>query len=113
MNSADFLIEVAKARAMLERAVDYVVLRSRGHELVGGATLTCASDVPWQIQMRCSRCAGVYWFDNLAWRMGRADCWELSADSREHATARCMAASGVTVNELLSLTSRGNFLQRV
>ena len=38
MDSTDFFVEVAKARAMLERAADYVALRGRGHELVGGAT---------------------------------------------------------------------------
>jgi hypothetical protein len=70
MNSADFLVEVDKARAILERAADYIALRGRGHELVGGATLTCASEVPWQLQVRCSRCAGIFWFDNLAWRVG-------------------------------------------
>ena len=40
---------------------------SLGHQLIGGATLTCASDVPWQMQMKCSRCGAVFWFDNLAW----------------------------------------------
>src|ERR1700732_4601787 len=99
MNSADFMAEVAKARAMLERAADYVALRGRGHELVGGATLTCASDVPWQLQVKCSRCAAIFWFDNLAWRTGGADRWEVSADSREHATVGC-AAAGVTAGTI-------------
>jgi hypothetical protein len=112
MNSADFLIEVAKARAVLERAADYVALRGRGHELVGGATLTCASDVPWQLQVKCSRCAGVFWFDNLAWRTGGTDSWELSADSREHATAGC-AAAGVNAGQFLTLTARRKLLQPV
>jgi len=48
MNSADFLIDVAKAVALIEQAADYVALRARGHRLFGGATLTCASDVPWK-----------------------------------------------------------------
>jgi hypothetical protein len=112
MNAADFLVEVDKARAILERAPDYLALRGRGHELVGGATLTCASDVPWQIQVRCSRCAGIFWFDNLAWRVGGTDRWELSADSREHATVGC-AAAGVTAGQFLALTSRRKSLQPV
>src|SRR5579859_6389039 len=110
MNAADFLAEVDKARAMLERAADYVALRGRGHELVGGATLTCASDVPWQLQVKCSRCAGIFWFDNLAWGAGGTDRWKLSADSREHATAGC-AAAGVTAGQFLALTSRRKPLQ--
>ena len=112
MDTADFFVEVAKARAMLERAADYVALRGRGHELIAGATLTCASDVPWQLQVKCSRCAGVFWFDNLAWRTGGADRWELSSDSRENATAGC-AAAGLTAGQLLALTSRRNLLQPV
>jgi hypothetical protein len=112
MNSTDFFVEVAKARAMLERAADYVALRGRGHELVGGATLTCASDVPWQLQVKCSRCAGVFWFDNLAWRTGGSDRWELSADSREHATAGC-ATMGITAGQFLALTARRSLLQPV
>lgn len=112
MDSTDFFIEVAKARAMLEHAADYIALRGRGHELVGGAALTCASDVPWQLQVKCSRCAGVFWFDNLAWRTGGADRWELSADSRDHATAGC-AAAGLTAGQFLALTSRINLLQPV
>ena len=112
MDSTDFFVEVAKARAMLEHAADYVALRGRGHELVGGAALTCASDVPWQLQVKCSRCAGVFWFDNLAWRTGGADLWELSADSREHATVGC-AAAGVMAGHLLELTSRRISLQPV
>jgi hypothetical protein len=110
MDSADFLVEVAKARAMLERAADYVALRGRGHELVGGATLTCASDVPWQLQVKCSRCAAIFWFDNLAWRTGGADRWEVSADSREHATVGC-AAAGITAVRFLAMTPRRNLLQ--
>jgi hypothetical protein len=112
MDSTDFFIEVAKARAMLERAADYVALRGRGHELVGGATLTCASDVPWQIQVKCSRCAGVFWFDNLAWRTGGTDCWQLGDDSREHATAGC-AAAGITAGQFLAITVRRKLLQSV
>ena len=39
MDSTDFLIEIAKARAVLERRRwVYVALRGRGHEWVGGAT---------------------------------------------------------------------------
>lgn len=110
MDSAGFFVEVAKARAVLERAADYVALRGRGHELVGGAALTCASDVPWQLQVKCSRCAGVFWFDNLAWRSGGADHWEISADSREHATAGCVAA-GITAGQLVALAKRRNLLQ--
>jgi hypothetical protein len=100
MDAADFFVQVAKARAMLEQAADYVALRARGHELVGGATLTCASDLPWQIQAKCSRCAAIFWFDNLAWRTGGSDRWKLSADSREHATAGC-AAAGLTAGQFL------------
>ncbi|HVA40983.1 MAG TPA: hypothetical protein VNF49_09975 [Candidatus Binataceae bacterium] len=107
MDSTDFFIQVAEARAMLERAPDYIALRGRGHELVGGATLTCASDVPWQIQAKCSRCAGVFWFDNLAWQTGGADRWRLSADSRAHATAGC-AAAGLTAGRFHELTPRKN-----
>jgi hypothetical protein len=98
MNSTDFMAEVAKARAILERAADYVALRGRGHELVGGATLTCASDVPWQLQVKCSRCAAIFWFDNLGWPTGGTGSWELSADSREHATAGC-ATGRVTASQ--------------
>jgi hypothetical protein len=112
MNAADFLIEVDKARAILERAADYVALRGRGHELVGGATLTCASDVPWQLQVKCSRCAGIFWFDNLAWRVGGTDCWELSADSRDYATAGC-AAAGVMAGNFPVTTQKRNLLQSV
>jgi hypothetical protein len=104
MNSTDFFVEVAKARAVLERAADYTMLRGCGHELIGGATLTCASDVPWQIQVRCSRCALVFWFDNLAWREGGTDSWELSADSRENVTIPC-AGAGIAVVQLLARTS--------
>lgn len=112
MDSADFLVAVEKARAVLERAADYVALRGRGHELVGGATLTCASDVPWQLQVKCSRCAGLFWFDNLAWRTGGADRWQLSADSREHATAGC-AAAGITAGQFIALAPRRNLFQPV
>lgn len=112
MNSADFMIEVAKARAVLEHSADYIALRGRGHELVGGAALTCASDVPWQLQIKCSRCAAVFWFDNLAWHTGGADRWELSADSRDHATAGCAAAS-VTASQFLALTRKRNLSQIV
>jgi len=112
MNSANFMIEVAKARAVLEHSADYIALRGRGHELVGGATLTCASDVPWQLQIKCSRCAGVFWFDNLAWHTGGADRWELSADSRDHATVGC-AAAGITAGQFLALTPRKSQLQIV
>jgi hypothetical protein len=112
MDSADFLVEVEKARAVMERAADYVALRGRGHELVGGATLTCASDVPWQLQVKCSRCAGVFWFDNLAWRTGGTDRWELSADSREHATAGC-AAAGITAGQFMALAPRRNLFHPV
>ncbi len=112
MDSADFMVEVEKARAVLERAADYVALRGRGHELVGGATLTCASDVPWQLQVKCSRCAGVFWFDNLAWRTGGADRWRLSADSREHATVGC-AAAGITAGQFIALAPRRNLFQPV
>src|ERR1700732_716008 len=112
MNSADFMAEVAKARAMLERAADYIALRGRGHELVGGATLTCASDVPWQIQMKCSRCASIFWFDNLAWHEGGTDSWEMSADSRDHATVGC-AAARITAGQFLALTARMKSLQPV
>jgi hypothetical protein len=110
MNSADFLVEVDKARTMLEREPDYVALRGRGHALVGGAALTCASDVPWQLQVKCSRCASIFWFDNLAWRVGGTDRWKLSADSREHAAVGC-AAAGVTAGQSLALTSRRKLLQ--
>ena len=112
MDSADFLIEVEKARAVLERAADYIALRGRGHELVGGATLTCASDVPWQLQVKCSRCAGVFWFDNLAWRTGGTDRWQLSADSREHATAGC-AAAGITAGRFIEAAPRRNLFHPV
>ena len=112
MDSADFFVAVDKARAVLERAADYVALRGRGHELVGGATLTCASDVPWQLQVKCSRCAGVFWFDNLAWRKGGADRWRLSPDSREHAGVGC-AAAGLTTGRFVALAPRRNSLQTV
>ena len=113
MNSADFLVEVDKARAILERAADYIALRGRGHELVGGAALTCASDVPWQLQVKCSRCASVFWFDNLAWRVGGTDRWKLSADSRDHATAGC-AAAGFTAGQFFVATpQRRKFIQSV
>jgi hypothetical protein len=111
MNSADFLIDVAKAVALIEQAADYVALSARGHRLIGGATLTCASDVPWQMQMKCSRCAAVFWFDNLAWQTGGADHWELSADSRDEIAA-------CSVNEIVAETKFGaarrrSFLQPV
>ena len=111
MNSADFLIDVAKAVALIEQAADYVALSARGHQLIGGATLTCASDVPWQMQMKCSRCAAVFWFDNLAWQSGGADHWELSAESRDE-------IAGCGVNEIaagprLGPARRRSFLQSV
>jgi len=111
MNSADFLIDVAKAVALIEQAADYVALSARGHRLIGGATLTCASDVPWQMQMKCSRCAAVFWFDNLAWQTGGADQWELSADSRDEVAA-------CNVNEIAAEPKYGagrrrSFLQTV
>jgi hypothetical protein len=112
MDLADFLVVVDKARAILERAADYIALRGRGHELVGGATLTCASDVPWQLQVKCSRCAGIFWFDNLAWHLGGTDRWRLSADSRDHASAGC-AAAGVTASQFVAPTRRRNLLQFV
>jgi len=112
MDSAGFFIELEKARAVLERATDYIALRGRGHALVGGATLTCASDVPWQMQVKCSRCRGVFWFDNLAWRTGGADRWRLSPDSREHSTAGC-TATGITAGRMLGVTARRISLQPV
>lgn len=112
MDSTDFLIEIAKARVVLERAADYVALRGRGHELVGGATLTCASDVPWQMQVRCSRCSAIFWFDNLAWHTGGTDRWKLNPDSRDHATAGCVAA-GITAGQILEAAKRSSLLQPV
>ena len=112
MDLTDFLIENAKARVLLERAADYVALQGRGHELVGGATLTCASDVPWQMQVRCTRCSGIFWFDNLAWHTGGTDRWELSPDSRDHATAGC-AAAGITAGQILVAAKRRSLLQPV
>ena len=112
MDSTDFLIEIAKARALLERAADYVALRGRSHELVGGATLTCASAVPWQMQVKCSRCSGVFWFDNLAWHTGGADRWELSPDSRDHAIAGC-AAARITAGHSFAVAKRRSLLQPI
>ena len=112
MNSADFLIDVAKAVALIEQAADYVALSARGHRLIGGATLTCASDVPWQMQMKCSRCAAVFWFDNLAWQTGGADRWELSADSRGHAIAGC-SVNEIAAEPKFGAARRRSFLQPV
>jgi len=110
MDSTDFLIENAKARVVLERAADYVALRGRGHELVGGATLTCASNVPWQMQVKCSRCSGIFWFDNLAWHTGGTDLWALSPESRNPAMAGC-AAAGITAGQILLAAKRRSLLQ--
>jgi hypothetical protein len=112
MNSADFLIDVAKALALIERADDYVALSAHGHQLVGGATLTCASDVPWQIQMKCSRCARVFWFDNLAWQTGGADRWALSKDSHGPAAALCVAGE-IVAGSIFSAPRRKSPLQPI
>ena len=78
-----------RARAILERSRDFAALRGRGHHLINGATLTCASDLPWQIQMRCARCREIFWFDNLTWSAGGADRWRLSPESRSAAAVGC------------------------
>jgi hypothetical protein len=111
MNSADFLIDVANAVALIEQAADYVALSARGHRLIGGATLTCASDVPWQMQMKCSRCGAIFWFDNLAWQSGGADRWELSADSRDE-IAGC-SVSEIAAGPRFGAARRRSFLQPV
>jgi len=112
MDSADFLVEIAKARVLLEPAAGYVAVGGPGHELGGGATSSCASQVPWQMQVKCSRCSGIFWFDNLAWRTGGTDRWKLSPDSRDHATAGC-AAAGIMAGQILEATKRRSLLQPV
>ncbi len=89
MGREEFADGTIQARAILELSRDFLALRGRGHRLVGGATLTCASDLPWQMQMRCARCHGIFWFDNLAWRAGGADRWRLSRESRPAVAAGC------------------------
>ena len=103
MESTDFLIVSEIARAMLLQSADFIALRSRGHDLVNGATLTCASELPWQMQIKCARCHGIFWFDTLAWRIGGADRWRLNQESRIHAAAGCVAA---TAGEILANSER-------
>ena len=105
MDSTGFLVANEKARAMLLRSADFIALRSRGHDLVNGATLTCASELPWQMQVKCARCHGIFWFDNLAWRVGGADRWQLNQESRSLSAAGC-AAAPVSASELLVTTER-------
>ncbi|MBF6560907.1 MAG: hypothetical protein IVW56_11485 [Candidatus Binataceae bacterium] len=51
MESTDFLIAGEIALAMLSQSADFIALRSRGRDLVNGATLTGASELPWQMQL--------------------------------------------------------------
>jgi hypothetical protein len=105
MDSTGFLVANEKARVMLLRSADFIALRGRGHDLVTGATLTCASELPWQMQIKCARCHGVFWFDNLAWRVGGADQWRLNQESRIHAAVGC-AAAPASAGEFLAITDR-------
>ena len=89
MESAKSDLGAGRARAILERSRDFAALRGRGHFPVCGATLTCASDLPWQMQIRCVRCHEIFWFDNLAWRTGGADRWRLNRESRAAAESGC------------------------
>ncbi len=89
MESAKSDLGLSRTRAILERSRDFAALRGRGHFPVCGATLTCASDLPWQMQIRCARCHEIFWFDNLAWRTGGADRWRLNRESRAAAESGC------------------------
>ena len=89
METAKSDLGLSRTRAILERSRDFAALGGRGHHPVCGATLTCASDLPWQMQIRCARCQEIFCFDNLAWRTGGADRWRLNRESRAAAESGC------------------------
>ena len=93
MESAKSELSEGRALATLERSRDFAALRGRGHFPVCGVTLTCSSDLTWQMQIRCARCHEIFWFDNLAWRTGGADRWRLNRESRAAAESGCVAVA--------------------
>ncbi len=95
METAKSELGLSRTRAILERSRDFAALRGRGHLPICGATLTCASDLPWQMQIRCARCHEIFWFDNLAWRTGGVGRWRLNRESRPAAEAGC---AGITAD---------------
>ena len=85
----EFGADFAKAREMLVASADFAALREHRHQLRDGAVLTSISDLPFEMSFRCVRCAGTFWFENLAWQNGGIANWRLSEESRTRATLGC------------------------
>lgn len=66
------------ARQKLVECPDFVRLREARHELADGVVLTSVSDVPFEMSFRCTRCAAVFWFENLSWHEGGFAEWRLN-----------------------------------
>ena len=82
---ADF----GEARKRLIRCPDFLRLKERGHELKYGVVLTSVSDAPFEMSVKCVRCGGPFWFENLAWRTGGGARWRLKEKSRESLADEC------------------------
>lgn len=70
-------LRLAEARQKLIECADFVRLREARHRLTDGVVLTSVSDVPTEMSFKCTRCAEVFWFENLSWREGGFADWRL------------------------------------
>jgi hypothetical protein len=86
-----------ESRRRLVECSDYAHLGAAGHTLIDGVVLTSVSDVPFEMSFKCTRCAAVFWFENLARRVGGVATWQLNAEACEVGIAECVVMQQATV----------------
>jgi hypothetical protein len=95
MDAASWGAEFGEARKRLNGCADFLQLKDRGHQLKEGAVLTSVSDAPFEMSVKCERCGGVFWFENLAWRTGGGARWRLNEPSRERLADGCHSQAAI------------------
>jgi hypothetical protein len=82
--------EFRATRARLLVCHDFAQLLRAGHPLRDGVVLTALGDTPFEMSFKCTLCDRVYWFENLAWRLGGIALWRMSEESRATAHEICV-----------------------
>ena len=76
-------VRLTEARQKLVECPAFTRLCEARHELTDGVVLTSVSDVPFEMSFRCTRCAEVFWFENLSWCEGGFSRWRLNTEHQE------------------------------
>jgi hypothetical protein len=91
MSSGVWEEEFSEARQRLLESNDFLILRSRGHDLNNGVVVTSVSDVPFEVSLKCIYCGIVFWFENAEWSIGGIAKWRVNSISLQESGSICPA----------------------